>query len=94
MDCLRRVVPDLKPVPRICEGADIEDLPAPSNPSKAVVLASATAYIKLMKKEKKQMEEDKDLLLQKVAMLQALVKCDDCSLVAYVRRMELRGAKT
>ncbi|CAN9400952.1 unnamed protein product [Alternaria alternata] len=53
LDSLKRVVPSLQQNNRACDGADIEDLPTPSKPSKAVILASATAYIKQMEKDKK-----------------------------------------
>jgi hypothetical protein len=94
MDCLRRVIPDLRPSPKICDGTDIEDLPAPSKPSKAVILASATAYIKKMEKEKKDLKAELELCELRVKALQALVKCDDCSLMQYVMNMNLRGGKT
>jgi hypothetical protein len=91
MDCLRRVIPDLQPTPRICEGADIEDLPAPSKPSKAIILASATAYIKRVEKEKKELAREVEVMEAKVKALQSLVKCDDCSLMRYVMKMNLKG---
>src|SRR5690242_16714441 len=53
LDSLRRVVPSLQQNNRGCDGADIEDLPTPSKPSKAVILASATAHIKQQEKDKK-----------------------------------------
>jgi hypothetical protein len=91
MDCLRRVVPILQQTPGICDGADMEDLPVPSKPSKAAVLASATAYIKQLEREKKEQKEQNDVLQARVKMLQALVKCDDCSLMQYVKNMRIRG---
>jgi hypothetical protein len=79
LESLRRVVPSLQKDPRACDSADIEDLPAPSKPSKAVILASATAHIKQQEKDKKSLAEENVLLRARIKALQALVKCDDCS---------------
>jgi hypothetical protein len=93
MECLRRVIPELQPSPRICDGADIEDLPAPTKPSKAIILASATAYIKKIEKDKKKLANDVEVLQARVRALQALVKCDDCSLMKYVMNVNLKEGK-
>ena len=93
LDSLRRVVPSLQQNGRACDGADIEDLPAPSKPSKAVILASATAHIKQQEKDKKSLAEENALLRARVKALQALVKCDDCSLMQYVMDMKIHQAK-
>jgi len=75
LDSLRRVVPSLQQSRSpICDGADIEDLSAPTKPSKALVLASATAYIKQMEKEKRQLIDENAVLRSKVKALQSLVK--------------------
>merc|ERR1711881_774401 len=63
---------------------DIEDLAAAPKPSKSIILASAVAHIKKIEKEKRQLEQDRNLLRQQVKALQALVKCDDCSVMNYV----------
>jgi hypothetical protein len=89
LEALRRVVPALQQNQRGCDGADIEDLPTPSKPSKAVILASATAHIKQIEKENKAMKEENELLRTRVKALQALVKCDDCSLMQYVMDLKL-----
>jgi hypothetical protein len=92
MEALRKVVPSLSESARACsDGADIEDLPVPSKPSKAVILASATAFIKAQTKEKRQLEAENLLLRQRIQALQALVKCDDCSLMQYVVELNLRN---
>lgn len=92
LESLKRVVPSLQSDPRACDSADIEDLPTPSKPSKAVILASATAYIKQMEKDKKSLADENQLLRQRVKALQALVKCDDCSLMQYVMDMKIKQA--
>jgi hypothetical protein len=89
LDSLLRVVPSLQPNQPSCEGADIEDLPAPARPSKAIILASATAYIKQMEKDKKKVEDENMLLKKRVMALQALIKCDDCSLMQYVTDLRI-----
>ena len=63
---------------------DIEDLAAAPKPSKSIILASAVAHIKKIEKEKRQLEQERNLLRQQVKALQALVKCDDCSVMNYV----------
>lgn len=93
LESLRRVVPSLQQNQRGCDGADIEDLPTPSKPSKAVILASATAYIKQMEKDKKSMADENQLLKTRIKALQALVKCEDCSLMQYVMELKINQAK-
>ena len=85
LDSLRRVVPALQnPQRPPCDNnADIEDLPTPSKPSKAVILASATAYIKQMEKERQGLLDEVQSLRGRVKALQALVQCDGCSLMQY-----------
>ncbi|KAF2681119.1 hypothetical protein K458DRAFT_310216 [Lentithecium fluviatile CBS 122367] len=90
LESLRRVVPSLQQNQRGCDGADIEDLPTPSKPSKAVILASATAYIKQMEKDKKTIAEENQLLKTRIKALQALVKCEDCSLMQYVMDLKIK----
>jgi hypothetical protein len=63
---------------------DIEDLAATPKPSKSIILASAVAHIKKIEKEKRQFEQERNMLRQQVKALQALVKCDDCSLMQYI----------
>ncbi|KAF2139891.1 uncharacterized protein K452DRAFT_327828 [Aplosporella prunicola CBS 121167] len=91
LDSLRRVVPALQQGGRGCDSADIEDLPTPSKPSKAVILASATAYIKQMEKDKKQLADENQLLRTRIKALQALVKCEDCSLMQYVMDLKIHN---
>jgi hypothetical protein len=93
LESLRRVVPSLQQNQGSCDSADIEDLPAPSKPSKAVILASATAYIKQQEKDKKSLADENHLLRSRIKALQALVKCDDCSLMQYVMDLKINQAK-
>ena len=93
LESLRKAVPELSRPPQICDGADIEDLPTPSKPSKAVILASATSYIKQMEKEKRSLVEENRQLKIRLKALQSLVKCDDCGLMQYVMDLKINGAK-
>jgi hypothetical protein len=93
LESLRRVVPSLQQNQRGCDGADIEDLPTPSKPSKAVILASATAHIKNVEKEKKTLQDENQLLKTRIKALQALVKCEDCSLMQYVMDLKINQQK-
>jgi hypothetical protein len=58
-----------------------------------VILASATAYIKQQEKDKKQLADENQLLRARIKALQALVKCDDCSLMQYVMDLKINQAK-
>lgn len=93
LESLRKVVPSLQHNQGACDSADIEDLPTPSKPSKAVILASATAYIKQQDKDKKALADENHLLKARIKALQALVKCDDCSLMQYVMDLKINQAK-
>ncbi|PSN67223.1 hypothetical protein BS50DRAFT_386066 [Corynespora cassiicola Philippines] len=93
LDSLRRVVPSLQQNQQACNSADIEDLPTPSKPSKAVILASATAYIKQMEKDKKSLADENQLLRTRIKALQALVKCEDCNLMQYVMNLKINQPK-
>jgi hypothetical protein len=88
LETLKRVVPSLQQQ-RVCDGADIEDISAPSKPSKAVILSSATAYIKQVERDKKSLLDQNRLLRARIKALQALVKCDDCSLMQYVMDLKI-----
>lgn len=94
MEALRKVIPALSESARACiDDADIEDLPIPSKPSKAVILASATAYIKVQTKEKRQLQTENDALRQRMQDLLLLVgnQCDDCVIMQRAGGMNLRG---
>jgi hypothetical protein len=93
LESLRRVVPSLQQNHGLCDGADIEDLPTPSKPSKAVILASATAHIRQQEKERKSLADENQALKARIKALQALVKCDDCSLMHYVMDLKINQAK-
>jgi hypothetical protein len=94
LEALRRVVPSLQPQGSRSSGQpggpfDMEDLPTPNKPSKAVVLASATAHIKQLEKDKKNLADENAALRSRIKALQALVKCDDCSLMQYVMNLKV-----
>lgn len=72
--------------------ADVKDLAMNSRqPSKAVVLSSATAYIKQLEKENKRLQEELTAMKAQNKTLQSLVKCDDCSLMNYARQWKIRA---
>ena len=99
LDALRRVVPvsrqrlvgfdgGLPPPP------DLEDVAgaAARAPSKAVVLASATAYIRQLEAENARLREEARELRGQNGTLQSLVKCDGCSLMDYVKKWKIQGS--
>jgi len=92
LEALRRVVPVSKQQLVGFDGLDIEDLPMSTRqPSKAVVLSSATAYIRQLEKDNKKLLEELAALKTQNKTLQSLVKCDDCSLMNYARNWKIRG---
>jgi len=92
LEALRRVVPVSKQQLVGFDGLDIEDLASSARqPSKAVVLSSATAYIKQLEKDNAQLREEMAALKAQNSTLQSLVKCDDCSLMNYVRRWKIQA---
>lgn len=93
LESLRRVAPSLRSSPETCDKQDIEDLPAPTKPSKAVVLASATSYIKQLEKDNKQLANENEILHARIKALQDLVKCEDCSLMQYVVNLKINGSR-
>jgi hypothetical protein len=94
LEALKNSVPAFQQTPSQCiQGkGDIEDLAAAPKPSKSIILASAVAHIKKIEREKKQFEQERNLLRQQVKALQALMKCDDCSLMQYVLNLNLGSA--
>ena len=98
LEALRRVVPVSKQQLVGFDGLDMEDLAAASGlggarqPSKAVVLSSATAYIKQLEKDNARLQEEIRALKRQNNTLQSLVKCDDCSLMNYVKRWKIQGS--
>jgi Helix-loop-helix DNA-binding domain len=91
LEALRRVVPVSRQQLSGFDGFDMEDLGAGSRqPSKAVVLSSATAYIKQLERESERMVEEIASLKAQNKTLQSLVKCDDCSLMNYMKRWKIQ----
>jgi hypothetical protein len=97
LEALRRVVPVSKQQLVGFDGLDMEDLAAAGSinaarqPSKAVVLSSATAYIKQLENDNARLQEEIRALKGQNNTLQSLVKCDDCSLMKYVKRWKIQG---
>jgi hypothetical protein len=57
-----------------------------------VVLASATAYIKMLENENRKLKDDMEALKGQNKTLQGLVKCEDCSVIDYLRRWRIQAA--
>jgi hypothetical protein len=93
LDALRRAIPMSKQLTGSADSPDLEDLPMNSRqPSKALILSSATMYIKQLEQENEKLKEQIDALKEQNKTLQSLVKCDDCSLMNYARNWNVRGA--
>jgi hypothetical protein len=97
LDALRRVVPVSRQRLAGFDGGlpDVEDISgggaAARAPSKAVVLASATAYIRQLEADNARLAEEVRELRGQNGTLQSLVKCDGCSLMDYVKRWKIQG---
>jgi len=87
LEALRRVVPVSRQQLSGFDGLDIEDLGCGARqPSKAVVLSSATAFIKQLEKDIVRMQDEIGSLKVQNKTLQSLVKCEDCSLMSYLKQ--------
>ncbi|KAF2101020.1 hypothetical protein NA57DRAFT_55086 [Rhizodiscina lignyota] len=100
LEGLRRVIPSLQQPPSdTCNGAadraDIEDLPNPAlnKPSKAVILSSATSYIKQLERERQKEKSENDKLKERVKLLEKIVRCEDCEVLGWFRGMKLADGK-
>jgi hypothetical protein len=69
--------------------SDVEDEPALKLPSKAAVIASAHDYIQELEKEKARLAAETTALREQVSGLQKLVRCEDCSVIAYFNSLNL-----
>jgi hypothetical protein len=102
LDALRRVVPVSRQRLAGFDGGvlDVEDLAAAGlgpasalkQPSKAAVLASATAYILQLENENARLLDEVRELKGQNGTLQSLVKCEDCSLMNYVKKWKIQGS--
>jgi hypothetical protein len=91
LEALRRIVPVSQQQLSGFDGFEIEDLGSSSRqPSKAVVISSATAYIKQLERENERVLEEIASLKAQNKTLQSLVKCDDCSLMNYMKRWKIQ----
>jgi len=91
LEALRLIVPVSRQQLTGFEGFDLEDLGANNRQaSKAVVLSSATAYIKQLEKDTQRLAEEVDSLKTQNKTLQSLIKCDDCSLMTYMKRWRIQ----
>ncbi|GAB7360334.1 hypothetical protein MBLNU230_g8088t1 [Neophaeotheca triangularis] len=69
---------------------DVEDCVVPPRiPSKAVVISTASDYIKQLEAEQAQLLERNQALVEQVEGLQKLVKCDDCSVLRYLSSLSV-----
>lgn len=71
---------------------DVEDCVVPPRiPSKAVVISSASDYIKQLESEQARLLERNQALVEQVEGLQRLVKCDDCSVLKYLSSLSVEA---
>lgn len=98
LEALRRVVPALQQNSSTdpCgtgDRADIEDLPNPAlnKPSKAIILSSATSYIKSLEREQARQRKESERLAERVKVLEKIVRCEDCEVLGWFRGMKLEG---
>ena len=86
IEALRLLIPSVRELPQ-----DVEDslgIP-PKAPSKAVVITAAATYIKELEAERAQRAAETRTLYEQVANLQQLLRCDHCSILQYLKSMQL-----
>lgn len=84
IETLRLSLPSLKNA-YVCS-PDVEDSALPPRlPSKAMIIATASTYIKELEAEKDQAVNVANSLQQQVADLQKLIQCNDCSILQYLQ---------
>lgn len=88
IEALRLLIPSVRETPQ-----DVEDslgIP-PKAPSKAVVITAAASYIKELEAERAQRTAETKTLYEQVANLQQLLRCDNCSILQYLKSMQLEN---
>lgn len=88
IETLRLLIPSVRETPQ-----DVEDslgIP-PKAPSKAVVITAAATYIKELEAERAQRAAETKTLYEQVASLRQLLRCDNCSILQYLKSMQLDG---
>lgn len=88
IEALRLLIPSVRETPQ-----DVEDslgIP-PKAPSKAVVITAAASYIKELEAERAQRVAETKTLYEQVANLQQLLRCDNCSILQYLKSMQLEN---
>ncbi|CZT21829.1 uncharacterized protein RCC_07696 [Ramularia collo-cygni] len=84
IETLRLSLPSLKNA-YVCS-PDVEDSALPPRlPSKAMIIATASTYIKELEVERTRAVEAASNLQQEVADLQKLIQCNDCSILQYLQ---------
>lgn len=83
IETLRLSLPSLKNA--YMHTTDLEDALPPRLPSKAMIIATASTYIKELEAERDQAVEVAASLQQQVADLQKLIQCNDCSILQYLQ---------
>ena len=86
IETLRLLIPSVRESPQ-----DVEDslgIP-PKAPSKAVVITAAAGYIKELEADRARMMTETKTLYEQVASLQQLLRCDNCSILQYLKSLQL-----
>lgn len=61
----------------------------PRMPSKAVIISTAATYIKDLETERERLLDATKALQEQVSSLQKLVRCEDCSMMGYLNKMQV-----
>lgn len=86
---LRLTLPSLRDAqPSGCETEDIVTI-GPRMPSKAVIISTAATYIKDLETERERLLDATKALQGQVSSLQKLVRCEDCSMLGYLNKMQV-----
>lgn len=93
IESLRLTLPSLKDAQPSLPGSDFEDLSSPRMPSKAIIISTAATYIRDMENERARLLDANKALVEQVASLQKLVRCDEGNLLHYVNAMSMTAGQ-
>lgn len=89
IEYLRLTLPSLCDAQPSPSEADDAMTMGPRMPSKAVIISTAATYIKDLETERERLLDATKALQEQVSSLQKLVRCEDCSMMGYLNKMQV-----
>ena len=99
MEQLRQILSTVDATKRVDEegeedasyGLEEKTLSSPTKTRKSDVLLHAYGYVKRAEREKKSMVDENAFLKRRLVALEKLVKCEDCSLLKQMNKLQMGG---